>query len=86
MPAAESAVGRRATGQAAKTRTPLATALAKCDDGIKPVARRLLVDIRFYLDPDTACPTSMGMGSRRKKSSRSRGPRAATSRAVGDRG
>jgi hypothetical protein len=35
------------------TRLQLATALAKCDDGVEPLAWRPLVDIRFYLDPDT---------------------------------
>ena len=44
------------------------------------------MDIRFYLDPDTGLPHIYGTASRRKKSSRSCGPRAATSRAVGDRG
>jgi len=50
------------TSQAAKTKTPLATALAKCDAGIQPVARRPLVDIRFYLDPDTGLPHIYGHG------------------------
>jgi hypothetical protein len=57
-----SAVGGRVTSWAAKTKTPLATALAKCDDSIQPVARRLLVDIRFYLDPDTGLPHIYGHG------------------------
>jgi hypothetical protein len=50
------------TGQASKTRTPLATAFAKGDDGIRPVARRLIVDIRFYIDPDTGLPHIYGHG------------------------
>jgi hypothetical protein len=40
----------------------LATALAKCDAGFQPVARRPLVDIRFYLDPDTGLPHIYGHG------------------------
>jgi len=46
----------------AKTKTPLATAVAKCDAGIQPVARRPLADIRFYLDPDTGLPHIYGRG------------------------
>ncbi len=38
--------------EAAKAMTPLATALARCDDRIKPAAWGPLLDIRFYLDPD----------------------------------
>ena len=71
---------------ALKTRTPLATALAKCDDRIQPVARRPLVDIRFYLDPDTGLPHIYGHGVTEEEVEQSCGPRAATSRAVGDRG
>ena len=57
-----SAVGRRVTSSEAKTKTPLAKALAKCDAGIQAVARRPLVDIRFYLDPETGLPHIYGHG------------------------
>lgn len=74
------------SGDRITTKTALATALAKCDDEIQPVARRPLVDIRFYLDPDTGLPHIYGHGSRRKRSSRFCGPRGATPKAVGGRG
>jgi len=50
------------TSRAAEAKTPLATGVAKCNTRIQPVSRRLLVDIRFYLDPDTGLPHIYGPG------------------------
>src|SRR5690242_9099196 len=57
-----SAVRRLMTGSQTKTKIPLAAPLATCDYGIHLVALRPLVDIRFYLDPDTGLPHIYGHG------------------------
>jgi hypothetical protein len=58
---------RRVTSWAAKTMTPLAKALAKCDHAIWAVALSPFVDIRYYRDPDTGLPHKYGHGVTEEK-------------------